>query len=312
MTALITIFSTLKPFTQPHVSLIQTNALNSWNHLGGEVEVLLIGEEEGVAQAAKKARVRLIPEVKRNHLGTPLVSSIFELARDNSESPLLAYVNADILLTTDFVTISRRVMHQSQEFLMVGRRWDLDIDDLLDFSQDWESRLRMMVKNQARLHPAGGSDYFMFPRTCFRQIPDMVIGRAGWDNWMIYKARAQGWRVINASPVFNVIHQQHDYAHLPGGKPHYRLPESEENVTLAGGHHAIYTLADANWQLTQGGLVKIPLTWKRFVREIEIFPATCLRWTWGAMVSYAIFHPVRTYWQVRKYLSELRHKGRSV
>lgn len=312
MSALVTIFSTPKPFTQPHVSLIQTNALNSWVHLGREVNVLLIGAEDGVDQAAKKAGVDLLPGVKRNPLGTPLVSSIFELARKNSDSPLMAYVNADILLTTEFVSIMHDVRKQSEKFLVVGRRWDLEMEELLDFSGDWESRIRLLVKEKARLHPAGGSDYFIYPRTCFQWIPDMVIGRAGWDNWMIFEARRQGWQVIDATSSYKVIHQQHDYAHLPDGKPHYRLPESNENVARAGGQYAIYTLADANWQLTRSGLGKQPLTWKRLIREIEIFPAVHLNWAWGAKAFHAFFHPTRTYWRFRKWLSGLRHKVKPV
>ena len=31
-------------------------------------------------------------------------------------------------------------------------------------------------------------------------MPDFAIGRAGWDNWMIYHARQQGWPVIDGTP----------------------------------------------------------------------------------------------------------------
>ena len=34
--------------------MIQNNAIDSWMHLGHEVDALLIGEEEGVAEAGKK------------------------------------------------------------------------------------------------------------------------------------------------------------------------------------------------------------------------------------------------------------------
>ena len=44
---LITLFTAPKPFTNPHIALIQRNALRSWQALGTEVEVLLIGQEEG-------------------------------------------------------------------------------------------------------------------------------------------------------------------------------------------------------------------------------------------------------------------------
>lgn len=306
MSALITIFSTPKPFTNPHIAIIQHNAIESWMHLGREAETLLIGEEEGVAVAAKKEGIRLVREVSRNPQGTPLINSIFQKARENTTTPLLAYVNADIILTPVFVVVVKEIQSQAQRFLAVGRRWDLNIKKRLDFPADWVQQLDSLVKDTGARHPAGGSDYFIFPRDCFTSIPDLAIGRAGWDNWMIYEARRNGWPVVETTPTYMVIHQQHDYSHLPGGKPHYRHPESDENVRLAGGRHVIYTLADANYQLKDGRLVKIPLTWKKFWREVEIFPATVLRSSFLAQFSHILFHPVKSYWRLRVWLSRTR------
>jgi hypothetical protein len=309
MSALITIFSTPKPFTNPHIAIIQSNAIKSWMHLGREAEALLIGEEEGAAAAAKKEGIRLVRDVTRNPQGTPLVNSIFQKARENTTTPLLAYVNADIILTPDFITIAKMIQGQAQRFLAVGRRWDLNIKQLLEFPANWVQQLETLVKDRGTRHPAGGSDYFIFPRDCFNSIPDLAIGRAGWDNWMIYEARRNGWPVVETTPTYMVIHQQHDYSHLPGGKPHYRHPESDENVRLAGGRHVIYTLGDANYQLKDGRLVKIPLTWKKFWREIENFPATGLKSSFLARFSYILFHPVKSYWRFRVWLSRTRKEN---
>lgn len=305
---LITFFSAPKPFTNPHIATIQNNAINSWMHLGKEVNVLLVGEEDGLSEAAKKYGIRLLKKVARNSRGTPLVSSIFGLAREYSTSPLLVYLNADIMVTPDFVNVARDVMRHTEDFLVVGRRWDLDLSERLDFSGKWVDRLADLIKTKGRLHPTGGSDYFIYPRNCFQQIPDLSIGRAGWDNWMIYEARRCGWKVVDASQTYKVVHQQHDYSHLPGGKPHYRLPESDKNIRLAGGRYAIFTLEDANWQLRDGHLVKAPLTWKKFWREMEITPAIKLKSRLGAHLSYALFHPRRTYWQIRVFLSKALKK----
>jgi len=41
---LITLFSAPKPFTNPHIALIQRNALASWRALGPEVSAALVGD----------------------------------------------------------------------------------------------------------------------------------------------------------------------------------------------------------------------------------------------------------------------------
>ena len=37
----LTIFSAPKKFTDPHIDIIQRNAIQSWQHLGPDVEVIL-------------------------------------------------------------------------------------------------------------------------------------------------------------------------------------------------------------------------------------------------------------------------------
>jgi hypothetical protein len=300
--SLMTIFTAPKPFTHPHIAMIQRNAIRSWLQLGPEVQVVLIGEEAGLAEAAEELGVLHLPQVKRNAQGTPLVSSIFELARRVSDSPLLTYVNADILLFSDLLQAARQVQQQAECFLIVGQRWDLAVKQPLDFSDGWQRRLLEQVKTEGRLHPRGGSDYFVFPRRCFETIPDFAIGRAGWDNWMIFEGRWRGWKVVDATGAVTIVHQDHDYSHLPQGQTHYRLPETAENVRLAGGERAIFNLLDANRRLADGKLRPFPLRWEKFWREVEIFPLVGLHSFGLAQISYAIFHPLRAYRQARAWL----------
>ena len=54
---LITIFTAPKPFTNPHISLIQRNAILSWQHLGDDVNVVMIGDEPGMAEFAAETGI---------------------------------------------------------------------------------------------------------------------------------------------------------------------------------------------------------------------------------------------------------------
>ncbi len=303
----LTIFTAPKPFTNPHIDLIQRNAIQSWTHLGDQVEALLIGEEDRLAEAAVELGVRHLPDVARNAQGTPLVSSIFDLARQASRSPLLAYVNADIILLPEFVTIARQTAAQCGRFLVVGQRWDLDQREPLRFGSDWSGRLRQELDMRGRLHPPGGSDYFIFPRDCFTAMPPFAIGRAGWDNWMFFYARQQHWPVVDATHVLPVIHQDHDYSHLPGGQPHYRLPETAENVRLAGGRRAIFSLADADYSFLNDKIQPIPRKGKKLAREIEIYPLVRLKSNALAALFFAFFHPVKAW---REWRGRLAYKLR--
>ena len=303
--SLITIFITPKGFDRDHIAMIQRNAIRSWKALGDDVDILLIGDDPGVEENAKALGVRHIRDVRRNSSGTPMLDDIFRLARENSDSPLLAYVNADIILKKDFVEISRKIMNQEKKFLLVGQRWDLDVQQDLYFDNGWEEEFNKDLAARGRRHPAGGSDYFVFPRETFTTIPAFAIGRSGWDNWMFYEARLQGWKLINCSKSINIIHQDHDYAHLPNGLPHYRQPESAENVKAAGGNRTIFTLLDCNYVTDEeGNISKAPVDKKKLQREIEIFPLVTLKSKTLGNASFALFHPKKAY-------AEFRNRGKS-
>lgn len=298
----LTIFTAPKPFTNPHIATIQRNALQSWLHLGPGVDVIMLGNEAGMAEVAAEYGVRHIPEVACSSNGTPLISSIFEMARKAVDNPLQAYINADILLLPDFVQTARQVAEQAENFLIIGQRWDMDIRELLDFSEGWEDRLRARIKTEGKLHPPVGSDYFIYPSHCFTQVPDFAVGRSMWDNWMIYHALKSKWATVDATGAATIIHQNHDYSHLPGGRPPYRLPETQNNIRLAGGKRRTMYIGDANYQLANGKLTPPPRTWQRFLRSIEVFPVLKMDSYFLAQVLFVIYHPVKTFRKTRRWI----------
>lgn len=266
----VTIFTTPKPF-HGNIGIIQRNAIQSWLMMYPECEIILFGNEEGTAEVASKFGIRHIPEVGCNEYGTPLISSMFEIAQDVASHQLMCYVNADIILMRDFMAAVRRMPKHS--FLMVGHRWDLDIHDALDFNRaDWEMQLRARVADAGKLHGDSGIDYFVFRRGFWHDIPPFAIGRPAWDNWFIYRARTLDAPVIDATETVTAIHQNHDYAHHPQGTNGvWKGPEAQKNWELAGGPSHLFSLPDANWILTPQGL-KNPRMSQRLYRYIITLP----------------------------------------
>lgn len=299
---LLTIFSCPKPFTNPHIANIQYNALLSWVNLGPEVEVLLIGQEEGLSEAAKHFGIQQLKGVRRNHLGTPLISSMFHLAKSASKSPFLAIINTDIMLLPDVLDALRATVQHLNHFVLAGQRWNLEVKERLEYSNDFYIQLRKRLIQAGDRHTLMGSDYFIFPRDCYSDVPDFAIGRAGWDNWMIFKSRWEGWPMVDASHDVTLIHQSHDYSHLANGQPHYRLPETTINVKLAGGEHAIFTMKDATHVLENGKITKRKTDWNKFWREVEIFPLTVLHSHKLGKMFYFLFNPIKAYQKFRIWL----------
>jgi len=252
---MITFFTTPKPFLG-HIGIIQRNAIESWKRVHPQAEVILFGDDQGAAEAACELQIRHSPKVKRNEYGTKYLSPIFDDAQDLARHNCLCYINCDIILLSDFRVALERVLARNDKFLMAGQRWDTDIAAPIDFSDvNWAVAVRRKAREANHQRPPQWIDYFAFSRGLYcKNTPPFVIGRPGWDNWLVWHARNSGGCVVDASAVIQAVHQNHDYSYHPEGEAGvWQGKEAQENYALLkGGRFA--TLENATHRLTPGGL----------------------------------------------------------
>ncbi len=280
----LTIFTAPKPFTNPHINIIQRNAIQSWLHLD-DVAVMLIGDEPGIGKTAGEFGVQHVPQVDRDDKGVPTVKSVMAVGHAFSNSPLLCYANADMILMSDIVQAARQVAAQERDFLMIGQRWDLDLPEPLDFSGDWEGRLRADVARRGEFYTPWGIDYFVFPRHLYTDVPNFTIGRPAWDNWMVFHASTSWGAAVDATRSVTVIHQVHDYSHLPGNKPPYGSEVAKRNLALAGGRKCVYNVLDTDKELIDGKVRRPKFLLARTFRRLERYFITETMSGWRGQVS---------------------------
>ena len=266
----VTIFTLPKPFTGD-ARRIQRNAIGSWAILGQDVEVILIGDESGIAEAANELAVEHLPDVARNTLGTPLINSAFASAASHARSELMVYCNADVIIDRSFIDAVKTVGNHptvGDSFLAIGRRTDVDVDGLIDWSKtDTLRELFSDLRQRGEHASILCKEYFAFRRSDFAKIPAFSVGRGNWDNWMVASAKQRRIPVVNISRSASVFHQKHDYRHLQRatlsnsetfkGRLHCYVSgdEAQENQRLAGGKHLIAG-STSTWRLTKSGVVK--------------------------------------------------------
>ena len=253
---MLTIFSIPKPFVG-RIAEIQETAIASWAQLAPEVQVVLVGDEAGVAEAATTAGAVHIGEIERSEHGTPRVDGAFARVAGVAEHPLCCFVNADIVLLDDFIPAVRASAATSPRFLLVGQNRDLPSVDPGDLATpDGRARLRRRAVQEGVLRGPAALDFFVFPAALFDPMPPFLVGRACFDNWLLWRGRRQG-PVIDATEAVVAIHQSHDYAHLPGGKAEaYYGAEAVHNLCLAGGKRHLYTLNDASHRMRADGTIR--------------------------------------------------------
>jgi hypothetical protein len=285
---MITFFTTAKPFTGP-AAVTQYNTLACWRALLPQSEVLLIGEETGAAEAAGELGVRLIPDVQRSEFGTPLLRAVFSTAEENASFPILIYANADILFTRKLAQAARALSGMRRPFLLVGRRWDTDIRERLDFSApDWEPRLIDAAKTRGKPGTKSALDYFLFPkgawggRAGWDEFPPLAIGRSAWDDWLVYWARARRMDVISGTDFILAVHQNHDYSHHPQGQ--YGVVQGEEakrNFALASYERYLYGTPDATHRIRPDGRIVRAFSLDILKRRLRTAPDLLRVWILG-------------------------------
>ena len=266
---MLTLFAIPKPFAG-HVGVIQRNALASWRRTFPDAEIFVCGAEEGAREAAAAVGARHFPDLERNEFGTPLLGSTFRRVAAESRSELLAYVNADIVLLSDLPAALARVPFR--DFLLVSRRWNVDVTERLDLeAEDWAERLRSRAREHGQLFRRDGIDLFVFPRKSplVPDLPQFAVGRPGWDNWFIYRARRLRLPVIDATPSLTIVHQNHGYGHVPAAAgDRWEGPEARLNRRLMGGVERIFDVGDADHVLGPDG-VRRARGVRRALRAIE-------------------------------------------
>ena len=175
---------------------------------------------------------------------------------------------------------------------MAGQRWDVDLREPIDFLHEgWEAELRKLAQETDRQRPPQWIDYFVFRKGLFYgRIPEFVIGRPGWDNWLLWYPRSIEVPVVDASRVVMAIHQNHDYAYHPDGeKGVWEGEEAQKNFHLMRTLGEYQTLENVAYVLTRRRLR--PNYKDGYVRAKRLATAGIYR-VWFAFLT--LTRPIRT------------------
>ena len=238
---MITFFACPKPF-QGHIDIIQRNALRSWTLLSPKPEIILLGADRGVAEICEEFGLIHIPDIDRNEYGTPLVSSVFQIGQARASHSVVCYINSDIMLTNDFVRAIKTVAAKMPIFLVLGQRTDMDINESWNFdTADWQADLKNILAKKGTLHAPTGIDFFCFPRGMYTDIIPFAIGRPGFDNWLVWRARTRGVPIVDVTNATLIVHQNHESSYI------VRKLSAQEVASVKAKNDSGRVKYDGNW-----------------------------------------------------------------
>ncbi len=255
---MITLFTTTKDF----IGINRTNQLNairSWLAADCRPEVIVFGKSAGIEELGTHPNLNIVGQVRTTATGAPFAHDMFGKIAEIASHDVCCYLNADILLTSSFfdtvLSLHRRL---SSRYLLVGERIDADVTGEMRFSDMWEEEFVSKYGSSFKPHAPYGSDFFVFPKGQYSvgKMSDLLIGRPGWDNWMIWHARKMRYKLVDLSLTVKPYHLNHDYSHL--ANPHAPDdPETGQNVRdIPENDRNLFVLAACNYFLSGQRILK--------------------------------------------------------
>ncbi|MDA1087880.1 MAG: hypothetical protein O2901_12810 [Verrucomicrobia bacterium] len=282
-----------RPFEGP-ASDRQRNALQSWAALGAGCETVLVGDEAGCAEIARELNCIHEPQLDYTPFGRPLVPSVIEAGERHARHELMCNINADIILTDDFISAVRQLLALRAPWVMVGRRWNVEIEGSWDFSAaDSTERLRELAHRTGRMQGPTAIDYFVYTRGLWGTIPPFGKGSGREDNWMIHRALSLNVDLIDATAAVCAVHQNHDPPRLAGSK-YTASPDfpdrAANNQVLARNRisDVLGSVNDATHLLDETGLRRKPVSLQAALRRFLVwgpYRRPLLRWPCRALYA---------------------------
>jgi len=112
--------------------------------------------------------------------------------------------------------------------MVIGRRWNVVWENLT--SVYLPEHVTAIARQYGRLHTPSAVDYFIIARNEFpwEQLPDVVIARRGYDNYLVMLAIRENVSVVDITNTLIAVHQTDSEAQAFGR--HHTLKEYNMNV----------------------------------------------------------------------------------
>ena len=212
---LISLFTTFS--NDPAKRATYENTLRLWSQLTPSVRPILYyspGKQmlSGLHRLARSLgwEVYQCPAVSSTPGRLPVLRQMFLHAQQTgARTAFYGYANGDIVFDESLMTTLRALRPYTKIFrrlLLVGRRINYKMQPNEAISQLSE------VKRLARLGTwfmSTALDYFVstYDGYPWRDIPDFVVGRVGYDDWLVANAIAREIPVVDASASLTALHQ---------------------------------------------------------------------------------------------------------
>ncbi|OWF55608.1 hypothetical protein KP79_PYT11298 [Mizuhopecten yessoensis] len=149
--------------------------------------------------------------IRKSGRGVPILKYMYRDVMERYVSPLYAYSNGDILYSHSLIDTLKAVMNSSylpndKPIMIVGRR--TNVQNVTSEEAISGKSVNKTANIRGKLFTVWGEDYFITSANYpWMSIPDVIIGRRAYDNWLVLNARKQNHVTIDATHTLLALHQ---------------------------------------------------------------------------------------------------------
>ena len=208
---ILTIFTTWD--ARMESEYVYNNTVKVLASLLPEIQLVIFLPEEKIASYNVPEGWHVLPISLKNCGGPPVLKNMFFDVYDLFDSTFYGYVNADILFNRGLVdtlyTLRKSQVYKStKQVLISGKRVDLMMERYKLRHISSANEVDGLVRKGAIAH-GYAEDFFITTRQFpWQHIPDLVIGRPKYDNFLLYMARLHNVPVVDVSMTVVALHQR--------------------------------------------------------------------------------------------------------
>jgi hypothetical protein len=232
----ISFITALKKFDE-EFGPIQRSALYSWG--ANAVPVYAISDElYTYAGLTTLEGVKTGRDLKFK-TSSPLINDLIKQALPKISTPLVGFINSDIIILEDFADkIAQIVLKYGPDIFMTGTRYQIKLPYEVDSP---ESYARIQGEERRIYDEMSSADIFIASKEFYAKMadamPNFIMGRYAWDNWIHTYAEINIKEKYNCTKVLPTLHCVHSIEHIERqeGLPGRRAPSAVHNIRLYEG-----------------------------------------------------------------------------
>lgn len=196
--------------------VVYNNTKHNWPKLGRKMKAVLFTNDPDLESQFSIAGWDVLPESNVSYYGTPILKSMYLQIRKTYQASFIGFANADILFTNDLtdtlLAIKKNKTDETINLMATGRRTNVK-----NLTAEQASTFEYLedASKKGVLFRADAEDYFFTDyKYPWETVPDLVIGRVAYDNFLLLHARMLNISTFDMTQTVRAVHQTVDNGHL--------------------------------------------------------------------------------------------------